>query len=292
MKKETILKILCGILVVAVVGVGIFVFTSKNNNEDKPNDNSGTSEVDNGDGKTNGEKGDFWISSADIPSDTRKFPIKLFDDVAGLPIDLSKLENSDYTFNYTIYSADPNASAGNYSVHSISEIKGSYFDGAGGKKRFAIKNGSGDLLFNLDVHPTCNNKNYDSFVDAIRNNCWDISLDISKISNKEFTGTADEKIKQKVQEIFNIFGKPTHIYIRNDEELVMKDNGIGQLTSDIIYEYGNFTLEARLLDTYNKEHDYRLLDFYGLNYVPKNGYSFEYGEGTSHSKDVVNQLVK
>ena len=43
-----------------------------------------------------------------------------------------------------------------------------------------------------------------------------------------------------------------------------------------------------MLDTYNKKHDYRMLNFYGLSYLTNESY----GPDSLNTKDIIDELVK
>lgn len=284
MSKNNIFKIVGAVLAVVVVGCGIFLFLGnkdKNNNDNKKGPSNET--VTENNKKNSNGKSDFWLADANIPSKTFDLNVKLFDDFTGAPIDLKKLDNSGYTFSYTNYDSGKSV---DYNVNSISEVKGK--DWYSSRKEIKVSNSSDELEFTLVVKSKCNKKEYNTYEEAINNNCFEISLNEEKVFNKKFRYTDTEGVKEIVQEIFNQLGKPTHIYVRKGDKLTMDGDGIGQLSSDIIYDYKTFKLKFGMLDTYNKKHDYRMLNFYGLSYLTNESY----GPDSLNTKDIIDELVK
>lgn len=283
MGKSVIMKILGVIIAIAVVIGGVVYFT-KNKPATKNNESS-NSNVSNEEKESNIKK-DFWITEAVIPSKTKSILTKLVDGIDGSPIDLNKLDPS-YTFNYREYGSDKPV---DYKVHSISDVKGSSWDS--GKKEITVKNSADETVFSLVIKDKCNDTEYKTYEEALSNNCWFINLNEDIMFNKKFNYKNNDGIKEIIQEIFNQLGKPTHVFVRPDEKLVIDNEGIGTLMCNIIYDYGSFKLTIWLNDTYNKKHDYRILQYYGLVYETNEIYG-KYGrDNTLRTKDIISELVK
>lgn len=282
MNKVKVLKIIGILLIVVAIGAGCYFFIGSKGDSPKNSDNS--NEITPNKEEDTNSKSDFWLSEAEIPSETYELKVKILNDIAGTPIDLKKLDNKGYTFNYTEYGS---GSSTDHKVNSISEVIGESF--YSGEKEITVKNSADETVFIIELSNSCKKQEYKSYQEAINNKCWKIYLNEEKLFNKTFSGTGTDNSKQKLQEMFNQLGKPTHIFVRKNDNLTMTGNGVGQLSFVIVYDYGDFKLSVWTLDSYNKKYDYRMLNTYGLYY-----YTNEmYGDGDNmHPKDIINQLVK
>ena len=281
MEKNKTLKIV-GLIIGLLVIVGVAVYFIGNKKEENKDSTNTSEKSDNTSQKTN-VKSDFWLGNASIPSKTKELPSYLVDGIDVVPIDLKKLD-STYTFNYSEYN---NNNRTDIKVGSISEVKGNGWHGT--SKEIDVKNSNDESVFKLVIHSNCNDNHYATYEEAINSNCWLISLDEDRLFNKKFDYQTVDGVIEIMENIFDLFGKPTHIYVRDDDELVVKDDGIGSLSSIIVYDYGSFKLKAYLLDTYNKKYDYRMLDFNGLVYLNP---GVSEGIDSLATKDIINELVK
>lgn len=272
MKKNIAKSILILIIVFALTGCG-----SKNNT------NEGNKVNDGGENIEQKVKSDFWLGNANIPTKTKTISRGLIDGNDSVPIDLKKIDSS-YSFNYTNY---PESSKPvEVKVNSILEVKGNEWDGS--TKKVEIKDNNGETINTLNIHSECNGKKYNTFEEAIENNCWLIDINEDRIFGKKFDYKTVDGVAEIMSNLFDLLGKPTHIYVKDDFKLVLTDDEIGSLLSNIVYEYKGFKLRVKLSDTYNKKYDYRTLNYYGLIYV-SDGIEEKNDELT---KDIINELVK
>lgn len=272
MKKNIAKSILILIIVFVLTGCG----SKSNINEDnKVNDD--------GENVEQKVKSDFWLGNANIPTKTKTISKGLIDGNDSVPIDLEKIDSS-YSFNYINYpeSSKPEE----IKVNSILEVKGNEWDGS--TKKVEIKDNNGEIVNTLNIHSECNGKKYNTFEEALENNCWLIDINEDRIFGKKIDLKTVDGVVEIMNNLFDLFGKPTHIYVKDDSRLVLDDDETGSLLSNIVYEYKGFKLRVKLSDTYNKKYDYRTLTYYGLVYVPDE--IEEKSDGLT--KDIINELVK
>ena len=289
MDKKKILLIAGGAIVVVGLAIGIIAIATKGNKDTTPVNDTKVETKDNNT-KTTKAKGDFWINSAIIPAETKELPVKILDDVAGVPIDLKKLENSDYTFNF--YTVDGDTLApGDYSVKTLAEIQGVNF--YTGSKEITVKNANGENLFIIKLSDKPSESSKPTYQESIENNWWSIYLNEEKMFGKEFESLSKYRNEDRIQEVLNVLGKPTHIYVDKDYSFVIPDGEtVGTLSYNIVYEYDGFVLVNSVNETYNKPGDYRMINSYGLTYYTKEMYDNYFTDfGLDNKIDVVNELI-
>ena len=289
MDKKKILLIAGGAIVVVGLAIGIITIATKGNKDTTPVNDTKVETKDNNT-KTTKAKGDFWINSAIIPAETKELPVKILDDVAGVPIDLKKLENSDYTFNF--YTVDGDTLApGDYSVKTLAEIQGVNF--YSGYKEITVKNANDEALFIIKLSDKPSKNSKPTYQESIQNNWWSIYLNEEKMFGKEFESLSKYHNEDRIQEVLNALGKPTHIYVDKDASFVIPDGEtVGTLAYDIVYEYDGFVLVNSVNETYNKPGDYRMINSYGLTYYTKEMYDNYFTDfGLDNKIDVVNELI-
>ena len=289
MDKKKILLIAGGAIVVVGLAIGIITIATKGNKDTTPVNDTKVETKDNNT-KTTKAKGDFWINSAIIPAETKELPVKILDDVAGVPIDLKKLENSDYTFNF--YTVDGDTLApGDYSVKTLAEIQGVNF--YSGYKEITVKNANDEALFIIKLSDKPSKNSKPTYQESIQNNWWSIYLNEEKMFGKEFESLSKYHNEDRIQEVLNALGKPTHIYVDKDASFVIPDGEtVGTLAYDIVYEYDGFVLVNSVNETYNKPGDYRIINSYGLTYYTKEMYDNYFTDfGLDNKIDVVNELI-
>ena len=277
MRKRLLLCLLALMMVFVLVACG----SNGGSNED-----SGTPEKPDSQtaDDTPKEKGDFWLLNVDIPSKTKQISRGLVEGNDSVPVDLSKLDSS-YTFTYRSNSASGDQSE--VTVNSISEVKGSDWDGS--VKQVAIKDSTGNTVHTLTIHSDRNGTKYDTFEDAIKNNSWIIDINEDLLFGKTFDYKTADGVNEIMENVFDLLGKPTHIYTREDSKLAMeKDEDIGQLPFVIEYEYDGFTLSVWIDETYNKPNDYRMLTYHGLVYNPEGMYI----RMASFTKDILDEVLR
>lgn len=289
MNKKKILLIAGGAIVVVGLTIGIIAIATKGNKDTTPVNDTKVETKDNTT-KTTKAKGDFWINSATIPAETKELSVKILDDIASVPIDLKKLENSDYTFNF--YTVDGDTLApGDYSVKTLSEIQGINF--YTGSKEITVKNANDENLFVIKLSDKPSKNSKPTYQESIQNNWWSIYLNEEKMFGKEFESLSKYHNEDRIQEVLNALGKPTHIYVDKDASFVIPDGEtVGTLAYDIVYEYDGFSLVNLVNESYNKPGDYRMINSYGLTYYPKEMYDYTYNDSYLQDKiDVVDQLI-
>ena len=289
MDKKKILLIAGGAIVVVGLAIGIITIATKGNKDTTPVNDTKVETKDNNT-KTTKAKGDFWINSATIPAETKELPVKILDDVAGVPIDLKKLENSDYTFNFSTLDGDTLA-PGDYSVKTLAEIQGVNF--YTGSKEITVKNANGENLFIIKLSDKPSESSKPTYQESIENNWWSIYLNEEKMFGKEFESLSKYRNEDRIQEVLNVLGKPTHIYVDKDYSFVIPDGEtVGTLSYNIVYEYDGFVLVNSVNETYNKPGDYRMINSYGLTYYTKEMYDNYFTDfGLDNKIDVVNELI-
>lgn len=290
MNKKKILLIAGGAIVVVGVAIGVIVMATKGNDKSPSNEPTTNVETKNDDKKKTKAAGDFWINTAEIPSQTKELSVKILDDVAGVPVDLAKLENGDYTFNFTTFDGDTLA-PGDYSVKTLAEIVGVKFYNE--IKEIKVNNSNGDTLFIVKLSSKPSEDSNTTYQDSIKNNWWSIYLNEEKMFGKEFESLSKYRNEDRIQEIFTTLGKPTHIYVDENYSFVIPEGEtVGSLSYDIVYEYDGFVLVNTVNETYNKPGDYRMINSYGLTYYTKEMYDNYYTDFSLNTKkDVVNELI-
>lgn len=290
-KKKTIIISIIGILVAIILILLILLVTNRNRDNNKSNvPDSPSNKVENKENISSKIEGDFWINSATIPSESKELPVKILDDIAGVPIDLKKLENSDYTFNF--YTVDGDTLApGDYSVKTLAEIQGVNFYAE--SKEITVKNANDEALFVIKLSNKPSESSKPTYQESIENSWWSIYLNEEKMFGKEFESLSKYHNEDRIQEMLTTLGKPTHIYVDKDTSFAIPDGKtVGTLAYDIVYEYDGFTLVNLVNETYNKPGDYRMINSYGLTYYPKEMYEYTYNDSYLQDKvDVVDQLI-
>ncbi len=291
--KKTFIFIICSLVIVSII-IGIIFISRKDNTSTLKEVNKNSSEnVEKNDKEENNKKisklkGDFWINQVDIPKKTNDFSFNLFDNVAGIPIDLSKLENN-CTFNFSVFEGDI-LSPGEYSVNTLNEIQGNKFYNE--TKDITVKNKDNENLFIIKLSEAPSDKSKTNYIDSIENNWWTIYINESNLFDKELSRSSQYNDTEILEEVISQLGKPTHIFTSKDSEFDVEDGQIGSLSYTLVYDYDDFKLVNTVNETYNKSYDYRMIQSYGLTYYTNEMYDYYYENYYSTQKDVVNEIVK
>lgn len=265
-KKGRMIIIIFSVIVVAVlVTTLVLVLGNKQDvqEQDYQSDISEGKETNNESKEEKKDLADFWINEYEFPNTTKEFNLNLFDNVAGVPVDLTKLENGNYTFNYRIFNYDI-VEPGEYSVKKLSEIKGERFSSS--QKDITVKTQDGEDLFEIILENNSDNEKI-TFYDSIKNNWWKIPLEADSILGKDVENVGEYDGDIIVEKAIENMGRPTYIYAWfGNTNLKLDENGIGGVIYDIVYHYNEFKIVLSVSEVVNNTTVGRWVELTGFTY--------------------------